>query len=58
MAIKSDNVIVRIIIIWVFQGFSLLWGETLRLIQSRFNIEGKYVLKVWSRICNNESDPD
>lgn len=58
MAIKSDNVIVRIIIICVFQGFSLLWGETLRLIQSRFNIEGKYVLKVWSRICNNESDPD
>ncbi len=56
MAIKSDNVVVRTIINMIIRGFHCVMWRKIRLMQSRFYMEERNVLKSWNHICDNESD--
>ncbi len=53
---KSDNVVVRTIIYMGIGGFHYVIGRNIRLMHSRFKMEGSKVLKFWSHKCDNEND--
>ncbi len=53
MAMKSDNVVVRTIINIGIEEFHSVMGRTIRLMQSRFKMEERNVLKFWSHKCDN-----
>ncbi len=56
MAMKSDNVVVRTIINMSIGGFHSVMGINIRLMQSRFKMEERNVLKVLNHKSDNESD--
>ncbi len=56
MTMKSDNVVVRTIISMGIGGFHSVMDRNLRLMQSRFNMGERKVLKVWNHKCDNEND--
>ncbi len=47
MAMKSDMGI---------EGFHSVMGRNLRLMQSKFKIDGSNVLNLWNHKCDNKSD--
>ncbi len=49
---KSDNVVVRTIINMAIEGFHSVMGRNLRLMQSRFKMDERNVLKVWNHECD------
>ncbi len=53
---KSDNVVVRTIINMGIAGFHSVMGNNIRLMQSRFKMEERNVLKFCNHKCDNESD--
>ncbi len=53
---KSNNVVVRTIINMGIGGFHSVVGRNIRLMQSRFNMEERNVLKLWNYKYDNESD--
>ncbi len=53
---KSDIVVVRTIINITIEGFHIVMGSTLRLMQSKFKMDESIVLKFWNHKCDNESD--
>ncbi len=54
MPMKSDNVVVRTIINMSIGGFYSAIGRNIKLMQSRFKMEERYVLKLWNHECDNE----
>ncbi len=56
MAMKSDNVVVRTIIDMGIEEFHSVIDRNIRLIQSRFEMEERNVLKFWNHKCDKESD--
>ncbi len=52
----SDNVVARTLINIGIGWFPSVMGRNLILMQSRFNMEGRNVLKFWIRICDKEID--
>ncbi len=56
MAMTSDNVVVITIINMGIEGFHSVMGRNIRVMQLRFKMEEKNVLKFWNHKCDNESD--